>query len=80
MVAETSLSPSDLIWPLFITEGRGVEEPIATLPGPIARSSRSIRPAARGASSCVAILPLTHRSSPRRQVVGGDFDPGARGR
>ena len=33
MVAETVLTPSDLIWPVFITEGRDVEEPIATLPG-----------------------------------------------
>ena len=33
MVRETLLSPADLIWPLFITEGDGVEEPIASLPG-----------------------------------------------
>jgi len=33
LVAETALTPSDLIWPLFVTEGKGVEEPIATLPG-----------------------------------------------
>jgi len=30
---ETQLSPADLIWPLFITEGSGVEEPVASLPG-----------------------------------------------
>jgi porphobilinogen synthase len=30
---ETVLTPSDLIWPLFVTSGTGVEEPIATLPG-----------------------------------------------
>ena len=30
---ETQLTPADLIWPLFITEGSGVEEPIASLPG-----------------------------------------------
>lgn len=33
LVAESVLTPSDLIWPVFITEGRDVEEPIATLPG-----------------------------------------------
>ena len=33
MVAETVLTPANLIWPLFVTEGEGVEEPIATLPG-----------------------------------------------
>ncbi|MEO0462606.1 MAG: porphobilinogen synthase [Pseudomonadota bacterium] len=30
---ETNLTAADLIWPLFITEGKGVEEPIASLPG-----------------------------------------------
>ena len=30
---ETLLTPADLIWPLFVTAGRGVEEPIASLPG-----------------------------------------------
>jgi porphobilinogen synthase len=33
MVRENILTPADLIWPLFVTEGEGVEEPIATLPG-----------------------------------------------
>ncbi len=30
---ENMLTPADLIWPLFITSGEGVEEPIASLPG-----------------------------------------------
>lgn len=30
---ENLLTPADLIWPLFITSGEGVEEPIASLPG-----------------------------------------------
>ncbi len=30
---ETMLTSADLIWPLFVTDGEGVEEPIATLPG-----------------------------------------------
>jgi len=33
MVRENTLTPADLIWPLFITSGKGVEEPIVTLPG-----------------------------------------------
>ncbi len=33
MHAENRLSPSDFIWPLFVTEGRQVEEPIKSLPG-----------------------------------------------
>ncbi len=30
---ETIMTPADLIWPLFVTEGSAVEEPIASLPG-----------------------------------------------
>lgn len=30
---ETVVTPANLIWPLFITDGHGVEEPIASLPG-----------------------------------------------
>jgi len=33
LVRETTLAPAHLIWPLFITEGQGVEDPIASLPG-----------------------------------------------
>ena len=33
MVRETVLTPADLIWPLFVTEGKDIKEPIATLPG-----------------------------------------------
>ncbi len=30
---ENILTPADLIWPLFVTSGEGVEQPIASLPG-----------------------------------------------
>ncbi|MCG2840460.1 porphobilinogen synthase [Sandaracinobacter sp. RS1-74] len=33
MVAETALSPADLIWPVFVRDGRDEAEPIATMPG-----------------------------------------------
>jgi porphobilinogen synthase len=33
MIRENMLSPADLIWPLFVTEGEGVEEPVGSLPG-----------------------------------------------
>ena len=33
LVQENNLSASDLIWPIFITEGRNVKEPINTMPG-----------------------------------------------
>ena len=33
MHREVLVTPADLIWPLFVTEGQGVEDPIASLPG-----------------------------------------------
>ena len=33
MVRETRLSPSNFIYPVFVTTGRGVREPIASMPG-----------------------------------------------
>ncbi len=33
LVSETTLAPPHLIWPLFVTEGHDVEEPIGSLPG-----------------------------------------------
>ncbi len=33
LVSETTLAPAHLIWPLFVTSGQGVEEPIGSLPG-----------------------------------------------
>ena len=33
MVRETTLSPSDFIYPLFVIEGRGERRPVASMPG-----------------------------------------------
>ena len=33
LVEENNLSPSDLIWPIFITEGKNIKEPIRLMPG-----------------------------------------------
>ena len=30
---ETLITPADLIWPMFVTEGQGIEDPIHSLPG-----------------------------------------------
>ena len=63
MVAETVLTPADLIWPLFIAEGQGVEEPIATLPGVSRWSVDHIAARAREARDlgipCIALFPNT---------------------
>ncbi len=65
LVAETSLAPSDLIWPMFIAEGQGVEEPIASLPGVSRWSVDRLVEQAREARGlgipCVALFPNTPR-------------------
>jgi porphobilinogen synthase len=33
LVSETTLTVNDLIWPIFITPGKGVSEPITSMPG-----------------------------------------------
>jgi porphobilinogen synthase len=63
MVRETVLTPADLIWPLFITEGNGVEEPIASLPGVSRWSVDGIVARAKEAIDlgipCIALFPNT---------------------
>ena len=63
MLAETVLTPADLIWPLFVCEGEGVEEPIAAMPGVPRRSVDRAVPAAREALAagipCIALFPNT---------------------
>jgi len=33
LVSENSLSPNDLIWPIFIREGKNIKEPVKSMPG-----------------------------------------------
>ena len=63
LVAETVLTPADLIWPLFVCAGEGLEEPIATLPGVSRWSIDRIGARAREARDlgipCIALFPNT---------------------
>jgi porphobilinogen synthase len=63
MLAENRLHPSDFIWPLFICEGKGSEEPIATLPGvsrwSVDRLAEKAREARDLGIPCVALFPNT---------------------
>jgi porphobilinogen synthase len=65
MVAETVLTSANLIWPLFIAEGEGVEEPVASLPGVSRWSVDGIVARAEEARDlgipCVALFPNTPR-------------------
>jgi len=60
---ETVLTPADLIWPLFVTDGSGVEEPIGSLPGVSRWSVDGIAARAKEAVQlgipCLALFPNT---------------------
>ena len=79
MVAETVLTPADIIWPLFITEGKGVEEPVGALPGVSRWSVDRLVERAREARSlgipCIALFPNTPpelRSDDGREALNAD--------
>ncbi|MGQ0559475.1 MAG: porphobilinogen synthase [Sphingosinicella sp.] len=63
LFAETRLSPSDLIWPLFVAAGKDSEEPVATLPGvsrwSVDRLAEQARQARELGIPCVALFPNT---------------------
>ncbi|MFM5885512.1 MAG: porphobilinogen synthase, partial [Novosphingobium sp.] len=58
---ETVLTPADLIWPLFVTDGNGVEDPVAALPGVSRWSVDLVAQRAKEAVAlgipCVALFP-----------------------
>ena len=79
MHRETLLSPADLIWPLFVTDGSGVEEPVASLPGVSRWSLDGIAARAREALAlgipCLALFPNTQpgrRSEDGREALNPD--------
>ena len=63
MHRETVLTPADLIWPMFIIEGKGEEEPVASLPGVSRWSVDGIVSRAKEALElgipCIALFPNT---------------------
>ena len=67
MVAETKLTPADLIWPVFVTEGRGVRDSIRTMPGVERLSADLLGTAAKDAAAlgipCLALFPNTPASA-----------------
>ncbi len=71
---ETVLTPADLIWPLFVTGGQGVEEPIGSLPGVSRWSIDRIAARAKEAVAlgipCLALFPNTQPGL--RDDVGGE--------
>jgi len=76
---EVLITPADLIWPLFVTEGTGVEQPIASLPGVSRWSVDGMVARAREAVDlgipCLALFPNTQaerRSDDGREALNPD--------
>ena len=76
---ETVLTPADLIWPLFVTDGHGVEQPVGSLPGVSRWSVDGIAARAKQAVAlgipCLALFPNTpaeKRSEDGREALAPD--------
>ena len=67
MLSEHRLHPSDLVWPLFVCEGKGCEEPVGSLPGvsrwSVDRLAAKAREAADAGIPCIALFPNTAPAS-----------------
>ena len=79
LVTENSLQARDLIWPLFVCEGRGTRTPIASLPGVNRLSIDLIAEAAKEAValgiSAIALFPNTDpakRTDDAREAINPD--------
>ncbi|MGC8527743.1 porphobilinogen synthase [Acidiphilium sp.] len=63
MVAETTLSVDNLIWPIFVRAGDGEPTPVATMPGVVRvgldRLAAHVEPAARLGIPAIALFPAT---------------------
>jgi porphobilinogen synthase len=63
LVRENDLQLGDLIWPVFVREGEGVEEPIPSMPGVMRRSVDTLVAAVREAADLgigtVCVFPYT---------------------
>lgn len=66
LVRENTLTTGDLIWPVFVRDGEGVEEPVTSMPGVVRRSVDKIVEAAREAADLgipvICLFPYTDPS------------------
>ena len=63
LVAENTLTAGDLIWPLFVRDGDGIEEPVPSMPGVMRRSIDRMVAAAQEAADlgipAICLFPYT---------------------
>ena len=78
MVRESSLSPADFIWPIFVMDGTDSEEPVSSMPGVVRRTVERVAAAAREAADlgipAICIFPYTPQSA-RTEDCAMAWDP-----
>src|SRR6056300_347858 len=66
LVRENYLTAGDLIWPVFVRDGQGIEEPVPSMPGVYRRSVDKIVEAAKEAADlgipAICLFPYTDPS------------------
>ena len=73
LVAETVLTPNDLIWTVFVCEGEGRSEPVGSMPGIERLSADLLAEQARAACDlgipALAVFPQTPAAAKRRTAT-----------
>ncbi|MEM0906413.1 MAG: porphobilinogen synthase, partial [Pseudomonadota bacterium] len=74
LVRENTLTVDDLIWPIFVTEGTGVREPVPSMPGVVRYSVDEAGAAAQEAASLnIPVIAVFPYSGPeKRDEVGSE--------
>jgi porphobilinogen synthase len=72
LVAETVLTPADLIWPIFVVEGRGVQQEVPSMPG-VSRLSvdLAVEAAQEAVSLGIPVVALFPYTSPKLRSDDG---------
>ncbi len=78
LVRQNTLTVDDLIWPLFVRSGDGIEDPVPSMPGVMRRSVDKMVEAAREAADlgipAICIFPYTGMEE-RTEDCAGAWDP-----
>ncbi|MFD3189220.1 porphobilinogen synthase [Sedimentitalea sp. HM32M-2] len=78
LVRQNVLTVDDLIWPVFVRSGTGIEEPVPSMPGVMRRSVDKLVEAAREAADlgipAICIFPYTALEE-RTEDCAGAWDP-----
>jgi porphobilinogen synthase len=73
LTAEHVLTASDLIWPLFIIEGNGLQEPVTSMPGVVRQSiDIAVARAREAAELGIPAIALFPNTDPGKRTPGGE--------